>query len=390
MTPTISANAPTLASHTIRLTRSLRRACAVGEDSRAQPRLALSRPRARRCRRRARPRSAAAMIRSARAAIGEQQHQRPRAGERPQLLGPAQRRHPAQPADAARRVGDHPEHERDRDDGAAELERQPARRRELAGDGADADEDRDHRTTASARYAEPPTGSPPARRARRSAQPQERLPAAIAASAATNAVASNGARPARARCGRRPPRSAAPGPRPASRTPPRRSPASRRPARRCSRRRSAGRTARRRTAGPPCCWRSCARTEPVGQRRIGVAVADRLDVRDGGEQVAERDRARARIAQRPPRQAIAAVPRLRGPRAGVLRRGATVAMVVVMQEDLLQRRLAAGERRDRMTGQRRDQRTDRPVTSNRSRGRTGRWRRVTPAAAGSSVPDRRT
>ena len=105
--------------------------------------------------------------------------------------------------------------------------------------------------------------------------------------------------------------------------------------------------------------------EPARQRRVGVAVADRLDIGDDGEQVCEGDRADARVPEGTPRQRAcsgepAPVARCRGARGHDVPSVAamTVGAVVVVQEYLLQRGLTTGERRDRVPGERCDQRTD--------------------------------
>ncbi len=71
----------------------------------------------------------------------EREHCRLGAAEGPQLLGPAERGQPAQPAGRPRGVGDRSQEQARGDDHAAELERDPARRCKLAGDRADAGED---------------------------------------------------------------------------------------------------------------------------------------------------------------------------------------------------------------------------------------------------------
>ena len=164
---------------------------------------------------------------------GQQQHSGLGAGERPELLRPSEGRRPSQPA-GARGVGDHP---------AAGRTPPPPRLRarcatrllggHLAGERADADEHRDHRRDASARYALPPAGSPPASRPDERGQPQDRGPEGDRRQrGGVHRAARDRSRRGPARRARRPPRPAARGPPRASRTRPRRSPAFRRPARR--------------------------------------------------------------------------------------------------------------------------------------------------------------
>ena len=184
------ANAATPPAHTTRIPRSVRSACAAGDESR---------------RRRGSARVACRNHAGADVAAGgdargggeqkrgredrEQQHERVRAGERAQLLSPAERRRPAQPAGAACGVGDHPQQEQQPDGRAAELERDAARRRELARDSADADAHRHDRRRRQGR------GRPSRRRAVRPGRSRRTRPAraagcprAIAASAARFAV----------------------------------------------------------------------------------------------------------------------------------------------------------------------------------------------------------
>ncbi len=75
----------------------------------------------------------------------EREDLRPRAGEGAHLLGPSERRGPPQPIRAARGVSDHPQQQADRDRRAAELEREPPRRRKLADERAHTHEHNRHR-----------------------------------------------------------------------------------------------------------------------------------------------------------------------------------------------------------------------------------------------------
>ncbi len=111
-TPRMSANTPTLLVHTSRLARSTRSACAVGEESSPRRGSALSRagsmpvPMSRRG-------GDPCADRQQQHARGGRKQQRERLGarERAQLLGPAEWRHPAQPAGAGGGVGDHAQQE---------------------------------------------------------------------------------------------------------------------------------------------------------------------------------------------------------------------------------------------------------------------------------------
>ena len=240
ITPMMKANAPTLPSHTIRLPRSVRSACAVGEESSRRRGAALSRAGSTPV-----PMSRPAAIRAATtssstvAASGEQQHERLGAGEGAQFLGPPERRHPAQPAGAGRGVGDHPQQP-----GTARRPRRRARARSGVSGRAGwrarprrRTPARPRRSRARARPSRRRAG-PPGRNPANSASPRITMPAAIAASAARYAVRSpdrpgeHELHPARVLLG-----CAARAPRRAARTRRRRSPASRRRARRCSRRR---------------------------------------------------------------------------------------------------------------------------------------------------------
>ncbi len=378
-TPRMNANAATLLSHTTRLPRSLRSACAVGEESSPRRGSALSRAGSTPV-----PTSRPAAIRAAATSSStrrrdrEQQHQRPGAGERAQLLRPPERRRPAQPAGAAGGVGDHPQQQGQPHDRAPQLERDPACRRELARERAHADEHRHDRHRRQGKVGRPAGGQAARDEAGELREPQDRDARRDRGHRrekrrpAPDGPGEHELHPARVLLGL-----AAPAPPPAARTPRRRSPASRRRARRCSRRPSAGRTARRRTGGAPCCsaklWANASRPD---KRRVGVAVADRLDVGVDREQVA---RTRSCGLARPgmpagPARARAwdpcgqsagarAARRARRPEAGrplrqPLGQSDRSRAVVVVQEDLLERRLAARQRRDRMLGERGDQRAD--------------------------------
>ena len=151
-------------------------------------------------------RAGAAAWRSA----GRSSTSRPGAGERAQLLGPAERRRPAQPA-GRRGVRDHPQEQRDGEHRAGDA-RAPCAASARAGWRPR----RRRRTPAAARRARArgrPTGPTPARPARiptNSASHTIAAPIAIPASAARNTVARGSpAGRGRAPGGRRPPRRAA-------------------------------------------------------------------------------------------------------------------------------------------------------------------------------------
>ncbi len=120
--------------------------------------------------------------------------------------------------------------------------------------------------------------------------------------------------------------------------------------------------------------KAAGKGKPARQRRVGVAVADRLNVGDRRKQAREGDRANPSVPECTPSQC----PRRRETRPAILEAGAlgattvslaadmavghmAVGAVVVVQEDLLERGLAAGQGLDRTParlGKRGDQGTD--------------------------------
>ena len=170
---------------------------------------------------------------------------------------------------------------------------------------------------------------------------------------------------ARAPGGLCPPRCATLSRRRTSRRSRRRSQASRRPAMRCSRSRSTGCAVRRRTGAPPCCSRSCGQTRHArrawGTRRGSRSAGCRHRARTG-----RRRRSCAHVRHGTPaaptqaqvrEPAVAARGRLRTESA-LLFAATVLGTVVVVNEYLLERGLTAGQRGDRMLGERRDQRAD--------------------------------
>ena len=133
--PRMNANAPTLRSQTTRLPRSLRSACAVGEESSRRRGCALSRagstpvPMSRRGRDPRRRRRAAARL----AATGSSSTSGCAPVNGRSSSAQPSGVSPAQPASAARGVGDHAQQQRQATTARAELERDAACRRELAG-----------------------------------------------------------------------------------------------------------------------------------------------------------------------------------------------------------------------------------------------------------------
>ena len=163
----------TLAIQAISDPRSARSACAVGDESRRRSGSAVSRAGSSPV-----PMSRTAAIRQAttRSSGGrderQQQDQRPGPGERPHLLGPAERREPAEPARAGG-VGDHAQDEEHGHGGAAELERHAPRRRQLAGHGPDAGEDRGDRHRGQRQVRRAADGQLPGHEPEPLGQPQE-------------------------------------------------------------------------------------------------------------------------------------------------------------------------------------------------------------------------
>ena len=325
----MSANTPTPISQASRPPRCVRSASVVGEESRRRRGGALSWaasrpwPMSRRRSIRAATSSRASVARAGRIRTAGRG-----AGERPQLLCPAQRRRPPQPA-GGRGVRDHPQQQRDGEHRAGDPRGHAPRRRDLAGDRADADE---HRQRRDERDREEDRGPGPGAADEdpdQQRQPDDRRARSRSPpSAARNACARlTGAGEDELRGGRRPPRRAArarPPGRPTARRRSRRRPA----ATTCSRRRSADRGARRRAGAPrrfspklrSSCRRSC-------ERRVRAR---------GRPRPARPSRARNSSANE--------IVRVRASRS-VWRASAlaadTAVAVVVVQEDLLQRRLAA-------------------------------------------------
>ena len=84
--------------------------------------------------------------------------------------------------------------------------------------------------------------------------------------------------------------------------------------------------------------------ETIGGSRVGLAVADGLDERDEEEEQREGTGADPSVGERTPGEALAAC--------------TTVRVLVVVEEDLLERRLAARQRHHLAIGERREQRLD--------------------------------
>ena len=216
------ANAPTPISQATRAPRWARSASAVGEERQEQAR-----------------RRAVVGRRAARADVaplgdprrreqqrdrrqgGEEQHGRPRTGERAQLLGPAERGRPAQPARADGGVGDHPQRATRRRARRPRCRvRQAPRRGDLAASAPTPTKTGSGETSASARNAEPapaarPARMPTSRASHSDHRPERRSPAS---DAANDRGAARRRRRGRAPGGRRPPPCAARGPRRAAPT----------------------------------------------------------------------------------------------------------------------------------------------------------------------------
>jgi hypothetical protein len=226
--------------------------------------------------------------------------ERPRAGERPHLLRPPERRQPAQPPGAADRVGDHAQQQRRGRDGQAERHRQPAARRQLAGHRADPGEDERHRRRGQREVGRAADGQAAGDEAQQLGRPDDDDADADGGGrrAERGAPADRGGQdelhPAgvllgaqRAHAGKHAEHRGGDRQRPAD--------------------------APRRVAGDAdhvvglavdeaqaLVGRKAVREgDPFAHRRVGVAEADRLDVRVGGEEVGERDRPGAGVAQRP-------------------------------------------------------------------------------------------
>ena len=229
----------------------------------------------------------------------EQQHGGLSARKRPKILRPSQRRGPPQPADAGRGVGDHPEHECQRHDTAAEFEGHPPRRRELAHQRADADEHGDDRGDREREVRRSARRQPAQNRAHERRGPEEQHAGGDRRHGREERRSSPD-RPGQHQFG-------APGLLLGPQGPDRRQQAEH-----CA-------EDRERTADPPGAVAAhgqqvvrlaveqndrlvdpevARERQPVRERRVRMAIADRLYVGDRSEQIRERDRADARIPQR--------------------------------------------------------------------------------------------